>query len=253
METAVTRDPWWASWFGEEYLAVYEDRDDEEARRQAEKVGAHLAAAARRGRVGFLDLACGTGRHAVVLSRIASVAGLDYSLPFLIEARRRPDVPRPGYVRADMRRLPYASSVFGVVVNFFTSFGYFDDAAEDAAVVREVARVLAPGGIVLADLLNAERVVGTLVSHEEKTVAGRHISIRRSFAVPWGRLEKEITIARDGTERIFRESIRVYRQAALQELFASAGLRVEETWGDFDGSPFHPLRSERLIVLAGRP
>ncbi len=61
------RDPWYAQWFGEEYLALYPERDDREARQQAIFARELLAPFARVGRMRFLDLACGTGRHAVAL------------------------------------------------------------------------------------------------------------------------------------------------------------------------------------------
>ena len=50
------RDPWFAEWFGEEYLALYPERDDREARQQAIFVRELLASYARLGRMRFLDL-----------------------------------------------------------------------------------------------------------------------------------------------------------------------------------------------------
>ena len=74
------RDPWYAQWFGEEYLALYPERDDREARQQAIFARELLAPFARVGRMRFLDLACGTGRHAVALQDgLGAVVGLDLS------------------------------------------------------------------------------------------------------------------------------------------------------------------------------
>lgn len=244
------RDPWYASWFGEEYLALYPHRDDYEALRQAEWAFSLLAPYARRGKVGFLDLACGTGRHAVELRGEGGVVGLDLSLPLLVEARARGILPRPGYLRADMRRLPFRPGTFGAVVNFFTSFGYFDDPAEDESVLREVRRSLAPGGVFLSDLFNAERVLTTLVSQEEKTIVGERVSIRRSFDPASRRLTKEITMGSRPPVRVFRERVRVYLEPELRALHERSGFTVVETFGDFDGSPFSPRRSPRLILLA---
>src|SRR5262249_11630978 len=153
------RDPWYASWFGEEYLALYPERDDHEAALQALFARDVLAPYAGRGAVPFLDLACGTGRHAVSLAEGGAVAGLDLSLPLLATARGRGGDGRASYTRGDMRRLPFRSGIFGAVVNFFTSFGYFDEVRDDEGVLREIHRVLAPGGAFLSDVFNAERVV----------------------------------------------------------------------------------------------
>jgi SAM-dependent methyltransferase len=245
------RDPWYASWFGEEYLALYPDRDDVEAVRQAEFVLGLLSPYAARGRGGILDLACGTGRHAVVLARGgAPVAGVDLSAPLLARARARRSEPAPGFVRADMRRLPFARRSFGAIVNFFTSFGYFDDPADDVRVVGEIARLLAPGGAFLSDVFNASRVLSTLVSREERTVAGQRVAIRRRFDAATRRVEKEITMGSGPDARTFRERVRVYLRDELEALHRDAGFSVSAAFGDFDGSPFDPRRSPRLILLA---
>ena len=250
MSTADDRDPWYASWFGEEYLALYPNRDDLEAARQAQFAFGLLAPYATKGKGGILDLACGTGRHAVVLSRGGfPVTGVDLSAPLLSRARARRAEPDPGYVRADMRRLPFGSGSFGAVVNFFTSFGYFDDAGDDLRVVGEVGRVLAAGGAFLSDVFNAPRVLATLVSHEEKTVAGERVSIRRRYDAATRRLEKEITMGSGSGARTFRERVRVYLRDELESIHRGAGLRVVATFGDFDGSPFDERRSPRLILL----
>ena len=251
MSAATERDPWYASWFGEEYLALYPDRDDQEAERQADFALRLLAPYAARGRAGILDLACGTGRHAVALRRgEARVTGLDLSAPLLLRARARRAALPPSLVRADMRRLPFARGSFGAVVNFFTSFGYFDEPADDVRVLSEVARLLAPGGAFLSDVFNATRVLSTLVSREEKTVAGERVTIRRRYDPATRRLEKEITMGTGPGARTFRERVRVYLREELEALHRDARLGVTAAWGDFDGSPFDPRRSPRLILLA---
>ncbi|HEV8267020.1 MAG TPA: class I SAM-dependent methyltransferase, partial [Thermoanaerobaculia bacterium] len=167
-------------------------------------------------------------------------------------ALSRSACPRPGYVRGDMRRLPFPGATFGAVVNFFTSFGYFEDPEDDARALAEVARVLAPGGAFLSDFLNAERVLSTLASREEKTVAGQRISIRRKYDEKSRRIEKQIQMGIDGEPRTFRESVRAYVEADLRDLHRAAGLDVLGTFGDFDGSPFEVRRSPRLILLAAK-
>jgi SAM-dependent methyltransferase len=245
------RDPWYASWFGEEYLALYPERDDLEAERQAAFAFGVLRPYASKGLGGILDLACGTGRHAVVLSRRGTpVTGVDLSAPLLARARSRRAEPLPGFVRADMRLLPFASGSFGAVVNFFTSFGYFDEPADDERVVREVDRVLAPGGAFLSDVFNASRVLATLVSREEKTVAGERVSIRRRYDEATRTVEKEITMGTGPGARTYHERVRVYLREELEALHLGGHLAVRAAFGDFDGSPFDPRRSPRLILLA---
>lgn len=252
MENAADRDPWWTDWFGEEYLACYPNRDDVEARQHAASVSRRLFAAARVGRVPFLDLSCATGRHAVVLSGAGRLAGIDGSLSLLREARHREKVPAPGYLGGDQRRLPFRSASFGAAVNFFPSLGTWESCAEDERALREVRRVLAPGGVFLSSHLNGERALSALFTQQDKTVAGRRLSIRRRYRVDTGRLEKEISVCGGFGEKRFRQSVRVYALADLRRLFLEAGFEEPEPAGDFDGSPFRPLRSPRLVLLARR-
>ena len=199
----------------------------------------------------FLDLACGTGRHAVALhDGLGGVVGLDLSARLLFQARRRQGPARPFWVRSDMRQLPFRAGSFGAVVNFFTSFGYFDDLADDALVVREVTRLLAPGGAFLSDVFNAERVIGALAVREEKTVAGARVSIRRRYDPASRRVEKEIEMGSGEDKRVFRECVRAYTEHELRSLHRAAGLTVRAAYGNFDGTPFDRGRSPRLILLA---
>ncbi|MDL2716176.1 MAG: class I SAM-dependent methyltransferase [Acidobacteriota bacterium] len=247
----IERDPWYAEWFGEEYLALYPERDDREARQQAVFVGGLLAPYARLGRLRFLDLACGTGRHAVALHEgLGGVVGLDLSARLLLQARQRQGPARPSWVRSDMRRLPFRTGSFGAVVNFFTSFGYFDDLADDARVVQEVARLLVPGGAFLSDVFNAERVIGALAVREEKTVAGARVSIRRRYDAATRRVEKEIEMGSGEEKRVFKERVRAYTEHELRSLHRAAGLTVRAAYGNFDGTPFDRGKSPRLILLA---
>jgi SAM-dependent methyltransferase len=246
------RDPWYASWFGEEYLALYPERDDREAALQAAFATEVLGGYAGRGRLGYLDLACGTGRHAVALAEEAAVAGLDLSLPLLLSARARPSTRPATYARGDMRRLPFRTASFGAVVNFFTSFGYFEEVSDDERVLSEIHRVLAPGGAFLSDVFNSERVIATLASREEKHLLGERVVIRRRYDPATRRVEKEIEMGGDGSRKTFREAVRAYREDELVELHRRSGFRVTRSFGDFDGSPFDVARSPRLILLAER-
>jgi malonyl-CoA O-methyltransferase len=88
-----------------------------------------------------LDLACGTGRYAGLAEHrgASSVLALDFSLSML----RRAAVARR--VRADMSRLPLRDQVVDVVLSGL-ALGHAPDLA---GCMREVARVLRPGGVLL--------------------------------------------------------------------------------------------------------
>ncbi len=238
---------WWESWFGEEYLDLYPHRDVDSARREVAFALAHLPGT----RAPLLDLCCGSGRHSVPFAEAGvPPVGLDYSAPLLDLARRRHT--GLGLVRGDMRSLPFPDGSFAAVVNFFTSFGYFVRESENVAVVAEIERVLRRGGAFLCDTFARDWVLERLVAEEHRCCGEKEYTIRRFWNPDSQRIEKEIEVRREGSTEIFRESVRAYDRDELVELFCRAGLPVEATWGDFDGSPAGP-HSPRLIVLARRP
>jgi SAM-dependent methyltransferase len=94
-----------------------------------------------------LDLGCGTGELTRVLAAAGfRAAGCDISRQMLLRAPR----DRGGcagwlQLEPGWRRLPFASAAFDVVV----AASVLEYVAEPAAVLRECARVLRPGGVVL--------------------------------------------------------------------------------------------------------
>jgi SAM-dependent methyltransferase len=233
---------WYREWFGEEYLELYAHHDRDEAERQADFVEEQLGTVEPRA---ILDLACGAGRHTDVLrQRGHRVLGTDLSIVLLA---RRPDLPR---VAGDMRRLPFAGESFNWVLNFFTSFGYFETERENFQVLEEVVRILAPGGGFLIDLMNPEPVIANLQAGESLTTDGRQVEIERWYDPQARRVNKRIRIARaNRPERTFLESVRAYRAEEVEIGLQWAGLRVTGTFGNFRGDPYE-RDSERLIVVA---
>ena len=74
----------------------------------------------------------------------------------------------------------------------------------------------------------------------------------REYDIATGRAKAFWTIIQpDGTRTELAHSVRLYTPAELFALMTEAGLRVDETWGSWDGEPLE-LDSRRLIVLARR-
>lgn len=231
---------WYQEWFGEEYLELYSHRDEHEARRQVtffrEQCG-QLSGP-------VLDLACGMGRHMQELQLDGYHAvGCDLSYT-LLRTGVEEYGPMP-VVRADMRRLPFCDGVFAGLVNFFTSFGYFATEDENALVVREMARVLAPGAGFLFDYLNVHRELDKLVQRETRETPMGTVRIERWFDGNDRSFNKRITIG----EKRYLERVRGYDLDEISGMFAACNLVIRSAFGNFDGSKFD--RSSPRLILVG--
>ncbi len=235
---------WYNEWFGESYLDLYAHRDAGEAEEHVDFVARVLAG--RRPRA-VLDLAAGAGRHTEALRRRGFRAlGVDLSLTLLAQA---PGLPR---VAGDMRQLPFAAGTFDWVLNFFTSFGYFESERQNFRVLEEIVRVLAPGGRFLIDLFNREHVLANLVPAETRREGGREIAIERRFDASTQRVNKRIAISEGGATETFLESVRAYSKDEVTIGLRWAGLNATAIYGDFSGISF-ARDSPRLIVVGVKP
>ena len=235
---------WFESWFGEDYVALYPHRDAAEAEHAVELIERYVESSPR---TRVLDLACGGGRHARVLSTRWKTTGLDLSSVLLRLARR--EAPDAEFVRGDMRVLPFRKSAFGLVVNLFTSFGYFDDDASHQRVIQEVARVTASRGTFVLDFLNTEHLRDTLVPYDETEIGGKIIEQRREISDDGRYVIKRICIRDGGRE--FTERVRLFEKEELSQMMAKSGFDVTATLGNYDASALTD-ESPRVILFGTR-
>ena len=235
---------WFTRWFGREYLEIYTHRDEAEARRVVRMIR-NTIDLDPDGRA--LDLACGSGRHVRALNKHIWTVGLDLSMDLLKVAMA--ESPGTSFVRADMRDLPFARSSLDLVVNLFTSFGYFSSDEENRMVLSEVSRVLKCGGTFVIDYLNADHVRATLVAHDSQKVGSRMVTQDRRITADGRYVEK--VISAPGLPRPFLERVRMFEPEDLRCLLHDAGFTIHHELGDYDAAPL-TLDSPRAIFFAQR-
>lgn len=236
---------WFAEWFDSPYYhLLYKNRDENEARRVLDRL---LGALDLPPGVRVLDLACGKGRHARYLAEKGfDVTGLDISDASIAFARQF-EHERLAFFRHDMRH-PFRINYFDAVVNFFTSFGYFQHDRDHLLTLKNVAKNLRPGGFFLLDYFNAEWVRRQLVRRETKTVDGIAFDLHRSIRA--GYVFKTIKFTTGGRHFGYRERVRLFTLADFQSLFAAAGLELRATFGSYELGGYDPKTSKRLILIA---
>ncbi len=244
-----TDSTWYRQHFNEDYRTLYAARDDAEAEVQVAFAEEQLKI---RPHDRVLDLCCGHGRHLEALAkRNIRATGIDLSLPLLKEALVRGN---GALLRADMRKLPFAADAegFSVLLNFFTSFGYFQEENDNLAVIEEIARVLRPGGRFLLDLMNPHNASSPDPSTLREEGSFK-IAEERWFSQENQRVEKRIRLLdrTTGRESEYMESVRVYLEDEIISILAERNLKVEQVFGDFEGSAF-ATESPRQVLCGVR-
>jgi ubiquinone/menaquinone biosynthesis C-methylase UbiE len=144
-------------------------------------------------RARVLDIGCGTGllidTLACRLPQVASLTGIDPAAGMLEVASGRISDPRARVEQASAERLPVGDSSTDLVVTSLS----FDHWTDQAAGLREVARVLAPGGeLVLADLFAWWLPAARLVSRRPRArTAGSVLRLLRDAGlrpIRWHRI-----------------------------------------------------------------
>ncbi len=239
---------WFLHWFNSHfYPLVYQHRDHREA---TIAIGLFLKSCSPPKGAKILDLCCGTGRHAIPLAQMGyAVTGLDISSTLLQYARERAQhLPTLQLVQQDMR-LPFPDPPYDAILNLFTSFGYFDTIEEDRQVLHNVATALNSSGYFFFDYLNVPYTLRMLQPENTQSVAGMRIHQQRRIL--GNRIQKSITITdASGVVHQFEEQVRLYTLQDFENLFRAVGLTIEQRFGDYQGAPYDPERSPRLILVA---
>ena len=244
---------WFKKAFGPLYNALYSHRDERDARRAVDFVERRFAIDRSRDRI--LDLCCGAGRHSIEwLARAPlQITGLDLSKTLLVgahraAAQRRVDFP---LVRGDMRHLPYVSETFALVICLFTSFGYFEDDAENERVLGEIARVLIPGaGRLVLDHINPAWLRKHLKPETRRsTSGGLVVRETRRIDIDNRRVVKTIEIVAGAEPDQWHESVRLYEPDEIASMACRHDLTIESSYGDFDDSPLSDKSHRAIYIL----
>jgi SAM-dependent methyltransferase len=200
-----------------------------------------------------LDLCSGPGRHSVALARRGlSVTGVDRSTFLLSRARERAAAAGVcvEWVQEDMRRF-VRPGAFGLAVNLFTSFGYFDD-ADNQRVLDNLSRNLRPGGKAVIDVFSKERLARVFEATSSEVQPDGSVFIeRREIYDDWHRVRNEWILIRDGEASTYRLDLAVYSGVELRDRLERAGFGAVRLYGGYGGEPYD-REARRLVAVATR-
>ncbi|MFI0898186.1 class I SAM-dependent methyltransferase [Streptomyces sp. NPDC020983] len=200
-----------------------------------------------------LDAACGTGtRWGRLATRLpaARACGLDMSRNMCALAERNGGFAQ--VVNAPLTGMPFPDARFDLVVCLFFSFCYLTSQAERQQALREMHRVLKPGGRLVIDAIN--------ILHR-----GEPAGYRRSLPGTWWDVGKSLVdprlepadklyTTRNGGRRL-RGYFHGFTHRTFRSLIESAGIGVDRqlTVGYHSGELRSRPHEGQLLMLCSRP
>lgn len=240
-----TKTAWFENWFDSPYYHIlYKDRDYKEAEIFISNLIHFLNPPAS---AKILDLACGAGRHSIFINKMGyNVTGVDLS-PNSIKTAKAFENETLHFETHDMREV-YKKHSFDYVFSMFTSFGYFDDSADNIKMLKSVNDTLKENGIFVLDFFNAKTVIKNLVPKEEKTEKGVTFKLTRELID--GYIKKSIKFNTPEKSYSYYEKVEALSLKDLEVLFKEANLKIVHTFGSYQLNEFDEDTSDRLIIIA---
>lgn len=245
MSGQVNENEWYATWFDSPYYPVlYGHRDETDAQHFLDEL---TKLDIFKPGIKIADICCGRGRHASYLHAKGFVVfGFDLSQESISHCQK---LAKPGisFFRHDMRD-PFPEAGFDVVLNLFTSFGYFDTVEQNTSALSHMCAAMKPSGYLVIDFLNINTVLNQLVVSESVVKEGIRFELSRK--VENGRIEKTIHIDDHGKNHVFKESVAMLDLDAFKSMLLNCGMEIVEVFGNYDLHDYNPMLSPRLIIVA---
>ncbi|MFN8278097.1 MAG: class I SAM-dependent methyltransferase [Chitinophagales bacterium] len=235
---------WFENWFDTAYYhQLYANRNLLEAAEFVDRLLRYLQLPLASK---VLDIGCGKGRHATQMAALGYPTwGIDLSACSIQEAKKM-EHENLHFEVWDMRKT-YRQNHFQLVVNLFSSFGYFEGTGNQEALHAMVGN-LDNKGIFVMDYLNPEWVIKTM---KPKEIIDRgNIQYHISKEISNGQIIKNISFLDGGQHFEFEERVRLITPTELNHMFQVAGLASMHHFGDYQLSPFQRAESPRQIIIA---
>lgn len=239
---------WFEDWFNtDEYLNVYRHRNEEDAKNLFDLIIKNVLL--EKGSK-VLDLACGAGRHSILFAKNNfDVTAVDISDNLLNVGRKTAEELKLNinFIKSDLRKLNL-NEKFHLIINLFTSFGYFETDDENGEVIKMASQHLVDSGYFVLDFFNIIYLQKNLIPISYDKIEDGIIKQER--VIEGDRLVKTIFITRKGIEKKYYESVRIFTKEELISFFKDSGLKIQFIYGDYLGNNFAEETSPRIIIIA---
>lgn len=234
---------WFTSWFDTPYYhQLYSNRNFEEAEKFMSTLIKFLNP---KKDAKFLDLACGKGRHSIFLRKKGfCVTGVDLSEQSIKHAKKF-ETDRLKFYTHDMRE--NINEKFDVILNLFTSFGYFDDDRDDIKVLETIKNSMHDNSLAVIDFMNVKKTISLLTKKEIITRGNINFDINRR--VENNMIIKNISFSDKKIDYNFTEKVKAIDLKKFKQYFEISGLKLKAVFGNYNLETFDKETSDRLIML----
>jgi len=231
------------SWFDTPYYHIlYKNRDYKEAEMFTKELMEFIKLPSNSK---ILDLACGEGRHSINLNKMGyDVTGVDLSVKNIKNASKY-ESENLKFKIHDMRK-PFGQK-FDLVVNLFTSFGYFDDFKDNLKTLDSIKSSLKKNGLAVIDFLNIKYLKNNLIHKNTEEIDGIKFHLYRS--IKNGFLTKKISFKHELNEYNFEEKVRSLDLIDFKSMFKQSNIEILHIFGDYKLTSFDENNSKRLIFI----
>lgn len=239
---------WWRTYFGDDFYQLHVDLFPEEVSRREVAGMLDLLELPQGARI--LDVPCGWGRHTSLLREAGiDAVGADLSPDLLRRAESLEALP---LAAADVRELPFRNGSFDAAVNVFTSLGLFLKDEEDVRALKEIRRVLKPGGRFLLESMHRDEIIGAYAERDRWVLPdGTEVRVRRRFDPVRGISFERLRWKRGEMSGEKRHALRLRTATEIDALARAAGFSDLTYYGDWDGSRLsHDSGSLILVARA---
>ncbi|MFC1850524.1 class I SAM-dependent methyltransferase [candidate division CSSED10-310 bacterium] len=198
-----------------------------------------------------LDLCCGPGRHSLEFARRQyAVTGVDRTERYIAAARHRAESAQLQieFIKDDMRTF-YRSGAFDVVLNLFTSFGYFSDPAADQVVLKNIHTSLKPEGLVIFEMIGKEILARIYQPRDWFEDQGKLFLEERKPSPDWCRMDNRWIVVDESGRQEVEFSHRIFSGGEMKLLLLQAGFLSVQIYGNLAGEPYNH-QATRLVVVA---
>jgi SAM-dependent methyltransferase len=217
----------------------------------------------------ILDVGCGSGRVVLPLAQAGhTVYGIDNNAPMLRLARRKVAQAPDAYSTLTLHEVDVLSDdlpgvQFGMVLLTYNMLMHFHEQHEQLKLLRRLRGTIADDGVLVLDLPNAGEMFATpdtdylslertfiepesghMVMQQATSTLDRATQFMRVVWV-YDEITGDGVVKRTVAPKVFR----YFFPYEVQLLLKMTGFRVDNLYGDVDGSPFQD-GSPRMLVLA---